>query len=99
MLVVTNEIDLPLMKNNQKNIIETAPVDPLQLDPHPNKITDFTDSIGTFMIILGLLMAIKKLWRSIGKLRKQQKCNPKLLFPIFSALWAIWKAIEPMNDR
>jgi hypothetical protein len=87
------------MKINQKSLAEIISIDPVRPDCHPIKNTDLTDLFGSFFIIFGLLMGVKKLWRSIDLLRKQRKCNPKLLLSILKALWAIVKAISQMNNR
>jgi hypothetical protein len=85
------------MTTEQNKQIESIPAD-LQY-PCLDKIEhlDTTHSID-IVVLFALLTGINKLWRSIGKLRKKGKCSPELLFPIFSALLAIWKAIEHMND-
>jgi hypothetical protein len=87
------------MKSNQNKIIETAPANPAQPDPQLSTIPDLTDLFCSFIILFGLLISIKKLWRSLDKLRKQRKCSPKLLFSIVSALVAIWKAIAQIDDE
>jgi hypothetical protein len=85
------------MTTEQNKQIESIPAD-LQY-PCFDKIEhlDPNHSID-ILVIFTLLTGFNKLWRSIGQLRKQGKLSPKLVFPIFSALWAIWKAIEQMND-
>ncbi|WP_310487994.1 hypothetical protein [Chamaesiphon sp. VAR_69_metabat_338] len=85
------------MKNEQNRPIEIVPVEPNYPDLIHSKHLNSTHSID-IVVLFALLTGINKLWRSIGQLRKQGKLSPKLVFPIFSALWAIWKAIEQMND-
>jgi hypothetical protein len=92
-------MEILAIMQHQENQIQTVEINPVQPDPQPSKITDLTDLFGYFVIVFGLLMGIKKLWRSIDKLRRQRKCSPKLLFSIVSAIWAIVKAISQMNDR
>jgi hypothetical protein len=83
-------------EHNQQ--IESIPAD-LQY-PCFDKIEhlDPTHSID-ILALFAVLTGFNKLWRSIDKLRKQRKCSPQLLFPIFSALLAMVRAILQMNDE
>jgi hypothetical protein len=86
------------MTTEQSKQIESIPAD-LQY-PCFDRIEHLnpTHSID-ILVIFTLLTGFNKLWRSIEKMRKKGKLSPKLLFPIFSALLAIWKAILQMNDE
>jgi hypothetical protein len=97
MIAVVNLIEQSKMIDEQNRLIEIVPVEPNYPDPNHSKHLDSTHSIN-ILALFALLAGINKLWRSIGQLRKQGKLSPKLVFPIFSALWAIWKTIEQMND-
>jgi hypothetical protein len=81
----------------QNNRIESIPVHLEYPIVHQIKHIDPTHSID-ILAIFALLTGVSKLWRSIGQLRKKGKLSLKLLFPIFSALLAIWKAIAQMNE-
>jgi hypothetical protein len=86
------------MTTEQKKLIESISAN-LQY-PCFDKIEhlDPTHSID-ILVLFTLLTSFNKLWRSIGKLRKQRKFSTKLVFPIFSALWAMVRAILQMNDE
>jgi hypothetical protein len=86
------------MENEHNRPIEIVPVEPNYPDLNHSKHLDSTHSID-ILVIFTLLTGFNKLWRSIGQLRKKGKLSLKLLFPIFSALLAIWKAIAQMNDE
>jgi hypothetical protein len=98
MIAIVNLIEQSVMTNKQNQSIEITPTAPMY--PDLGRVEHF-DPIHSIDIVLlfALLTGIIKLWRSIGKLRKQRKCSPKLLFPIFSALLAILRAILQLNDE
>jgi hypothetical protein len=83
---------------HQENQIQIIEVNSVQPDSHPIKNNDLNDIFGSFFIMLGLLVGIKNLWRSIHKLRKQRKFSPKLFLQIVIAIWAIVKAIWRMES-
>jgi hypothetical protein len=97
MIAIVNLIEQSKMINEQNRSIEIIPTAPMYPDLDRFKNFDPNHSIG-ILAVFALLTGIIKLWRSIDTLRKKGKLSPKLLFPIFSALWAIWKAIKQMND-
>jgi hypothetical protein len=97
MIAVVNLIEQSKMTNEQNRSSEIIPTAPMYPDLDRLEHLDPTHSID-ILALFALLTGINKLRRSIGKLRKQGKCSPELLFPILSALLAIVRAIEQMND-
>ncbi len=98
MIAIVNLIEQSKMTNEQNRPIEIVPFEPNYPDLNHSKHLDSTHSID-ILALFALLTGINKLWRSIGQLRKKGKLNPKLVFPIFSALLAIVRAILQMNDE
>jgi hypothetical protein len=97
MIAIVNLIEQSKMTNEQNRSIEIVPVEPNYPDLNHSKHLDSTHSIN-ILALFALLTGISKLWRLIGKLRKKGKCSSELVFPIFSALLAIVRAILQMND-
>jgi hypothetical protein len=87
------------MKSNHKNLIENVPADLGQLDYPANKILDLTDSLGYMLIALVLMTNLKKIWQSSKKLRTEGKCSSKELLQIVSAILAIVKVIQSIDDE
>jgi hypothetical protein len=87
------------MKSNHKNLIETVSRDLGQLDYSTNKILDLTDSLGYVLIALVLMTNLKKIWQSSKKLRTEGKCSSKELLQIVSAILAIVKVIQSIDDE
>jgi hypothetical protein len=87
------------MKSNHKNLIETVPADLGQLDYPTSKILDLTDSLGYVLIASVLMTNLKKIWQSSKKIRTEGKCSLKELLQIVSAILAIVKVIQSIDDE
>jgi hypothetical protein len=82
---------------HKENQIQTVEIDRIYPDLHQMKHLNSNHSVETILVIFALLNGLKKLWLSIDKLRKQEKCSPELLLQIVGALWVIVKAIAQIK--
>jgi hypothetical protein len=87
------------MENNHKSLIETVSNNLGQLDHPTSKILDLTDSLGYMLIALVLMTNLKKIWQLSKKLRTEGKCSSKELLQIVSAILAIVKVIQSIDDE
>jgi hypothetical protein len=86
------------MKNEQNRSVEIILSVPMYLDLHQIKHLDPTHSID-ILLVFTLITGINKLWLSIDKMRKQGKCDLKLILQAVGAIGVILKAIDDRFNR
>jgi hypothetical protein len=79
--------------NDQQIDIPTNRINPY---PHQIKHIDSNHSIETILVVFALLNGLKKLWRSIDKIRKDRKIDPTSLLQTVATIGTIIKAISQL---
>jgi hypothetical protein len=86
------------MNNEQNSSVEIIPSAPMYPDLHQVNHLDSIYSIDIF-VLFTLITAFNKLWTLIDKMRKQGKCDPKLLLHAVGAIGVILKGINDLLNR